>query len=108
MNTYTKLRSGDWGVRIDAVHPKGRTLNVLVEKRNGDAKEETVTVFWSGKGVSLAAIAETKTSARRGSYSGRRNSRPRFEDDEGSSFPCHICGKFCYSGEHGYCKNNRY
>lgn len=56
MATYTKLRSGAWGVRLDDENPRGAELTVIVRKKSGETKSECVTVLWSGKGISLARI----------------------------------------------------
>lgn len=53
--TYTKLRSGEWGLRIKGEAKTG--LKVKVTKRSGEVKTETVDrVIWSGNGITLAAI----------------------------------------------------
>ena len=50
--TYTRLRSGEWGVRVpeavDRLEP-GATTCVVVHKRSGEAQAETVRCFWSGE-----------------------------------------------------------
>ena len=106
--TYTKLRDQSWGVRIDGECKLSTEIGlqkVSVTKRSGETKTETVRIIWAGKGISLAKIEGSKQAT------GRRNSgyrrRERYVDDEGCSFPCHTCGKFCRSYEHGYCPNNR-
>lgn len=105
--TYTKLSKGDWGVRIPRAHNKGDNLAVEVTKKNGQKKVEDVRVIWSGKDrdggdVSLAVIQKGQRSRADG-----YDRKPRFAEDEGSSFPCHVCGKFCYSGDNGYCPEER-
>lgn len=53
--TYTKLRDGSWGVRIDGPAVAGQT--VTVTKKSGESKAETVAaVVWSGNGVSVCSI----------------------------------------------------
>ena len=50
--TYTKLRTGAWGVRVpEAVHriEPGETKRVAVHKRSGEVKPETVRCFWAGE-----------------------------------------------------------
>ena len=115
--SYTKLKDGDWGVRIEGTLDKGTRTEITVTKRSGETKTEKVVVLWSGKGISLAKIItkSTRSSGSSGysrsgrnygrSYGGRR--RERFQDDEGCSWPCHVCGRFCRSGENQYCVNNR-
>ena len=49
--TYTKLRTGSWGVRVpEAVQrlEPGDTKRVQVHKRNGRQNTETVSCFWVG------------------------------------------------------------
>lgn len=56
MATYTKLKSGDWGIRSEQPIMDGQT--VTVRKKSGESKAETVgRVIWSGNGVWLATIA---------------------------------------------------
>lgn len=55
--TYTKLRSGEWGVRLaqEAKLKPGDTVTVV--KKSGESKVETVrSVVWSGQGITLLAI----------------------------------------------------
>ena len=50
--TYTKLRSGSWGVRVpETVHrlEPGNTTRLSVHKLNGQVKSETVRCFWAGE-----------------------------------------------------------
>jgi hypothetical protein len=65
--TYTKLRSGEWGVRVEGAKPSiGATVHVT--KRDGTAKTETIgAIVWSGEGVTLCAVASTArpTASRR-------------------------------------------
>jgi hypothetical protein len=59
--TYTKLRSGAWGVRCTDAVTVGDT--VTVTKRDGSVKSETIaTIVWRGDGVTLAAIAAKGTA----------------------------------------------
>ena len=114
--TYTKLKDGSWGVRIEGTLDKGAKSEVTVTKRSGETKTESVIVLWSGNGVSLAKIVKSGHSGVGGynRYTGRSYTRfnkgrrrERYQEDEGCSWPCHTCGKLCFSGEHGYCPNNR-
>lgn len=63
-NTYTKLKSGAWGVRAAGKLSDGAT--VTVAKRDGSTKVETIAkVLWSGKDsktgeiISLCAITQS-------------------------------------------------
>lgn len=54
--TYTKLKSGEWGLRADGELRRGD--RVVVTKKDGTTKTETVgTIVFRGNGVTLAAIA---------------------------------------------------
>ena len=69
--TYTKLRSGDWGLRSTVALRSGE--QVQVTKKSGDIKTETVgNAVWKGNGVFLYAIAvrprENARPARRVTY----------------------------------------
>ena len=50
--TYTRLRTGSWGVRVPEAVLRlepGDTQRVQVHKRSGRQKTETVTCFWVGE-----------------------------------------------------------
>lgn len=56
--TYTKLKSGAWGVRVKGARPQ-ENHQVTVKKKSGDTKRETIdTVLWSSEDgqVHLCAI----------------------------------------------------
>lgn len=55
--TYTKLKNGDWGVRVPTESVRdGDTVTVV--KKSGDTKTETIArVLWRGNGVALCAVA---------------------------------------------------
>lgn len=62
MATWTKLRDGSWGLRVDGPVVAGQP--VTARKKSGAITIETVArVLWAGNGVSLCAI--TTTSAPR-------------------------------------------
>jgi len=53
--TYTKLRSGDWGVRVTGTVRPGQTVNVV--KRSGEAKNERIDrVVWTDGKIALCSI----------------------------------------------------
>lgn len=55
--TYTKLRTGAWGLRIVGPTPAPGE-QVTVTKRGGVTKREQVrAILWRGDGVALATIA---------------------------------------------------
>lgn len=81
--TYTKLRDGSWGLRIQGITDN---LNaVTVTKKSGESKTEYVDrILWRGNGIMLATIAKKP----------RRVSRWEREDQ------CEICGKNRYTCGH--------
>ena len=86
--TYTKLRSGEWGIRVTGNAPVAGQF-VTVTKRDGTTKKETVTrVLWSGDGVYLCAIAPKASSSppKRGGLS---------DDDR-----CEVCDRNKYTCGH--------
>ncbi len=61
--TYTKLKTGNWGVRSTEEIRVGQVVHVT--KKDGSGKDETIDkVVWSGNGVWLAAIRQTANPAR--------------------------------------------
>lgn len=53
--TYTKLRDGSWGVRVEGKTAVGQTVTVM--KKSGETKQETISrVLWTGEGIALCAI----------------------------------------------------
>lgn len=71
MNTYTKLKSGEWGVRVEGKAAPGESVSV--KTKAGKTKSETVlSVLWtgtdrqSGRPVSLCAIKQRAPQSRAG------------------------------------------
>ena len=61
---YTRLATGEWGLRSPVPVEEGQ--EVLVEKRSGSQKVEHVgTVVWFGGGSWLATLAPKAESRRR-------------------------------------------
>jgi len=61
--TYSKLKSGDWGIRVEGVVKPGATVTVV--KKDGSTKSETVSrVLWTGNGISLCAIGASGNGRR--------------------------------------------
>lgn len=53
--TYTKLRNGDWGVRVQGTIGPG--MEVIVTTRSGKTRRETVRkVLWRGNGICICTI----------------------------------------------------
>ncbi len=65
MITYTKLRSGDWGLRATGVTlVPGR--QVAVTKKSGGTSTVCVgEILWTGDGVTLATIRQEQRSSTR-------------------------------------------
>lgn len=64
MATFTKLRSGEWGVKVQGTAKAGQ--QVTVTKKGGDTKQVTIAkVVWSGKGVAICAIESSSGSAKK-------------------------------------------
>ncbi len=62
MNTYTKLRNGSWGVRVEGYCRTG--LVVTVTTKGGKKKHETIDkIFWSGNGLSICSIVKKEQPA---------------------------------------------
>lgn len=57
--TYTKLNSGDWGIRVEGAPEAG--AEVTVSKKDGSEKIETVTaVIWQGEGIAICSIEQAR------------------------------------------------
>jgi hypothetical protein len=84
MTTFTKLRTGSWGIKSTTPVAKGD--RVEVQKKSGERQTVTVErIVWSGNGVWLCAIrAEPKSGGRRGSH--------------GGSYECEECGEYVTPG----------
>jgi hypothetical protein len=69
--TYTKLKSGDWGVRIEGAVKPGAI--VTVTKKSGETKSETISkVLWMGNGISLCAIGASGNGSSHGNGGARK------------------------------------
>lgn len=66
--TYAKLKSGEWGLRVQGAASEGAM--VTVTKRDGSTKVERIgKVIWRGGGITLCAIdAGAPRSSDRDSY----------------------------------------
>lgn len=79
--TYTRLRNGDWGVRVPESDAAEGT-SVLVRKRSGETKKEVIArVVWRGDGVAICAISRAPR---------RRDSGLHYE--RGVGLVCDECG----------------
>lgn len=81
MATYTKLKSGNWGIRSTSELIPGQV--VAVTTKAGATKMERVEhVVWSGNGVWLAAIAQSAPQRSSANRSHRRAPYGKIECDE--------------------------
>jgi hypothetical protein len=88
--TYTKLKSGEWGVRVQGDARVGQV--VTVKKRDGTTKTETIEkVVWSGNGISLCAVSRSAKPAYT-PRAGRRNNNSSDCDDFCQG--CRRCGAY--------------
>jgi hypothetical protein len=79
MNTYTKLRDGTWGIRGEDIKRGTEGCTVVVTKRDGSEKPETIgKVLWRGNGVGIATIRRDNDQPRR-----------RYANEE-----CPVCGEY--------------
>lgn len=69
--TYTKLKSGAWGVRVEGGTPHvGQSITVT--KRDGSARLEVIEkIVFSGNGITLCAVEQSTARTKRASR-GRR------------------------------------
>lgn len=89
--TYTKLRDGSWGIRVDSPVAPGTTITVT--KKSGETKTETVShVLWSGQGVTLCSIAQSRHG-----HSHRHNSN-------GCTCDCDQCSHGCKCDRNCNCR----
>ena len=85
--TYTKLRDGSWGLRIQtsARDLSGVSTQVSVRTKAGATKiEQPGRVIWTGDGVMLTTIERTSHSS------------PRLRWD--GTYECEECGDFVRRG----------
>lgn len=73
--TFTKLNSGEWGLRVTGISVSSGST-VTVTKKDGSSENKTIgKVLWSGNGVSLCTIAGQSKTTPQASRSGRGNQR---------------------------------
>lgn len=95
--TYTKLKSGAWGIRVAGAAKKGD--RIAVTKKSGERKVETVTaVVWAGDGVTLCAI-DAAAAPGRGMVTERQADagygRGRKVRTDCCGYPCPVTGMRC-------------
>ncbi len=94
MATYSKLRNGSWGVRVEGSVSPGQSVTVTTKA--GKTKTETVgKVIWQGSGVSLCSIEERGSSRGTDSYGNRIGNGDSYR--AGVTAPhgrtCPMCGR---------------
>lgn len=93
MNTYTKLKSGDWGVKGQVPAPtEGGT--VTVTKRDGTSKNEVIGKIVSTENGTWVAeiVRKSFASAGAGAPSGARINVPRMGGRRRGAYDCDHCG----------------
>lgn len=64
MASWTKLKSGDWGVTVSGVVKVGDSIEV--KTKGGKVKTVTITrIVWSGGGKSICAVEQEAKQSRR-------------------------------------------
>lgn len=62
-NTYSKLRNGDWGVKVGGPAAAGQVVSVT--KQSGEVKQETIErVLWTDGRASLCSVRRSQAPAR--------------------------------------------
>lgn len=96
--TWTKLKTGAWGLRgASSILKDG--ASVVVSKKSGELQNVTVgKVIWSGNGVALATVASSGST----STSSRRTSAVRKSSYTGvrGCSACSSLGRMCSMCEH--------
>lgn len=69
--TFTKLKSGEWGIRVVGAARPGMT--VTVSKKDGTTDTKTIgKVVWSGNGVTICTMGGVSVSGGDRRYSSSR------------------------------------
>ena len=89
MASYTKLKDGSWGIRVDGTVAPGSV--VTVTKKDGTRNTEKVAkVLWTGNGVALCSIAPKDAKPQ-----SQPSSRSRVA---GRKYECPECGDYVFPG----------
>lgn len=74
--TFTKLKNGDWGVRVEGEVTEGQSI--VVTKKDGSTDVKTIQkVLWNKDGISLCSIEQIKTKYYNGCSCPQDCCRPR-------------------------------
>lgn len=94
--SYNKLRDGSWGIKVQGSAKPGDRITVT--KRDGSSKVETVDkVVWSGNGVAICSVIETR-GASSSSSGGRRNAHGNTSRAPAGTYECEECGEYVRKG----------
>lgn len=95
--SFTKLRSGDWGIKGDAKFIRSAIDNdatVTVVKRSGEQQiVRPERIIWSGQGAAIASIVADRPQRSRSS----RRQRPECTEC-GAHGPAGMACTECYEG----------
>lgn len=100
--TYTKLKSGAWGVRVNDVKVKPGNL-VKVTKRSGETQHEVVEKVLFTDAAAGVAICAIKPQQRQSASSDRSSSTGRGECAECGRESSNLRGCYDSSGIYGQC-----
>ena len=104
--TFTRLKSGDWGIRVIGPSAPSAGSTVTVTKRNGGAQEAKVLkVLWSGPGrngeeAHLCTIVPKRAGARR---TAKRHDGEPCGQECGARLVCNECGDWVNCGDGSRC-----
>lgn len=92
MNSYTKLKDGSWGLRIEGTATKGQS--VTIQTKSGERKTEVVgNVLWTGPDN---RTKQTISLCEKGSLATTRS--PRKHTRPGGRYECEECGEWVTPG----------
>lgn len=81
--TYTKLNSGEWGVRVPVELGLKEGAVVAITKKDGTVKDEVIAkVLWEGNGIRLCSIRKEE----------HRTNRYRRSSTAPGGRKCPMCG----------------
>lgn len=100
--SYTKLRSGDWGIRVEGNIQNGNSI--LVTKKSGETKPETVDkVIWRGDGITLCTISRGHTGTGGSRNGGKVRTSKKVCWETGANCYSHDGSPYCEEcGDHMY------
>ena len=84
--TYQRLRSGEWGLRVQSESAQGGDIAVATRKNGAATRKLIGKVVWQGQGVSLCTISDAPAPPARSFDE---------EDYDGEDYPMHGVETFC-------------